>query len=91
LIRSSKNFIKVKSSHDGFYDKLIAIKTIYGLIWETSGLINICMGKILLLLMILVVVTVTAAGYKIFLAIVSNLSAGDVFGKLVFGLFVLKQ
>jgi hypothetical protein len=80
-----KNLTKITSAflnyHD-FYERISAMKSIYGLIWDTTNLINRCMGKILLFLLTLGVVSVTAAGYKIFLIIVSNDPALDLIGKL---------
>jgi hypothetical protein len=80
-----KNLAKITSAfvnyHD-FYERISAMKSIYGLIWDTTNLINRCMGKILLFLLTLGVVSVTAAGYKIFLIIVSNDPALDLIGKL---------
>lgn len=84
---SSKNLIKVKSTcvnYQEFYHRILAMKSIYGLIWDTTNLINQCMGKILLFLLILVVVSVTAAGYKLFLVIVSNEPPSELIGN--FGL-----
>lgn len=83
---SPNRIIAVKSlppSHNEIAsEKLLAIKTIYGMLWETGSLINECTGNIMLIYVFLTVVTVTGAGYRIFLVIVSHQPLTDLIGKI---------
>jgi hypothetical protein len=81
-----KNLVKIKSFNCNeiiLYDKLCALRSIYGLIWNTTGLINQCYGKILLFYIILTVISVTVALYKVFLLIVSDLPYHEAIGKFL--------
>lgn len=72
---SKRISIKLRSSvgcEEEVLRKMLVVRKIYGIIWYTTYLVNLCLGKILLMLLTLTVIGCTAFGYKIFLVVVSG-------------------
>lgn len=85
--RQVLTFINVKSEskqEEIFYRKLSTLKTIYGMIWKTSGLINKVYGPCLVTSVFLIVVSVTVMGYKSIIVAISGRPFINSLGKCLY-------
>ena len=62
----NKKFNQIKNKNDKLVEKISVAKQIYGLVWESTELVNDCFGWTLLMIFILMSSGLTVSGYLIF-------------------------
>lgn len=74
----SKNEFNGVHKNSSLYDQLMALKQIYGKIWDVTNLINDCFGWSLLVIVTEYFIEFTSNGYWLFLALIQSLDTSFV-------------
>lgn len=69
----AKNDFKGINKNSSLYEQLMALKQIYGKIWDITNLINDCFGWSLLVIVTEYFIEFTSNGYWLFLALIQSL------------------
>lgn len=72
--------LRMKRNHE-FYNLIVKLKRIYGIIFDTTSLVNELIGIPVCLFLIIVVMGNISAGYKIFLSVKGDIEFERVVGK----------